>query len=97
VPGPNERTADRPLSALPPPAARVAAFLAICLAGAAGGFIGHGLVELQCDGNCALAKGLGLLAGAVLAAGGMAVVAVLVLRAAGEWREVHDRDPMARR
>jgi hypothetical protein len=87
---------DRPLSALPSPAARAAAFVAICLAGAAGGFIGYGLVDLQCTGDCALAKGLGLLAGALLAAGGMAVVAVLVLRALGEWRELQDREPRPR-
>ena len=96
MPSAAEPVADRPLSALPSPAARAAAFVAICVAGAAGGFIGHRLVELQCDGDCGLAKGLGLLAGAVIAAGGMAVVAVLVLRAAGEWREVQDRERRAR-
>jgi hypothetical protein len=30
--------------------------------------------------------------GAVVAAGGLAIVAVLVLRAMGEWREVEDRE-----
>jgi hypothetical protein len=88
---PADPLADRPLSALPSPAARITAFLAICLAGAAGAFIGHRLVELQCDGDCAVPAGLGLLFGAVVAAGGMAVVAVLVLRALGEWREIQDR------
>jgi hypothetical protein len=79
------------LSALPSPAARVAAFVAICLAGLAGALIGYSLVELQCAGDCALPLGLGLFAGAVIAAGGMSVVAVLVLRALGEWRELQDR------
>jgi hypothetical protein len=79
------------LSALPSPAARVAAFAAICLGGLAGALIGYSLVELQCEGDCALPLGLGLFAGAVIAAGGMSVVAVLVLRALGEWRELQDR------
>jgi hypothetical protein len=81
------------LSALPSPAARVAAFAAICLAGLAGALIGYSLVELQCEGDCALPLGLGLFVGAVVAAGGMSVVAVLVLRALGEWRELQDRTP----
>lgn len=83
---------DQPLSALPSPANRVAAFVAICLSGAAGAFIGRGLVELQCEGDCAVPQGLGLLVGAVLGAGGMAIVSVLVLRALGEWRELGDRE-----
>lgn len=82
---------QRPLSALPSPAARAAAFAAICLGGLGGGVIGHSLVALQCDGECGLALGLAILVGAVVAAGGMAVVAVLVLRALGEWRELRDR------
>ena len=83
-------TDERPLSALPSPLARGVAFVAICLAGLAGGLIGSSLVELQCDGDCALPRGLGIFVGAVAAATGMAVVAVLVLRALGEWREVGD-------
>jgi hypothetical protein len=79
------------LSALPSPAARVAAFAAICLAGLAGALIGYSLVELQCAGDCALPLGLGLFTGAVTAAAGMSIVAVLVLRALGEWREIQDR------
>jgi hypothetical protein len=82
---------ERPLSALPSPAARAVAFVAICLGGVAGALIGYSLVELQCDGDCALPLGLGILGGAVVAAGGMAIVAVLVLRAIGEWRELQDR------
>jgi hypothetical protein len=81
---------DRPLSALPSPAARAAAFVAICLGGIAGGLIGYSLVRLQCDGDCGLPLGLGIFLGAVVAAGGMSVVAVLVLRALGEWRELQD-------
>ena len=58
---------DRPLSALPSPAARAAAFVSIILGGFAGGLIGYTLVELQCHGNCGLAKGIGALVGAGLA------------------------------
>ena len=87
---------DRPLSALPSPAARAAAFAAICLGGVAGGLIGYSLVRLQCDGDCALPFGIGIFVGAVIAAGGMSVVAVLVLRAVGEWRELQDHVPSAR-
>lgn len=82
---------DQPLSALPSPAARAAAFIAIILAGVSGALIGYSLVDLQCDGECAVPLGLGLLVGAVVAAGGMSIVAVLVLRALGEWRELQDR------
>jgi hypothetical protein len=79
------------LSALPSVGVRVAAFVSIVLAGAAGAFIGYSLIELQCDGSCGLPTGLGLLAGALVASVGMAVVAVLVMRALGEWREFEDR------
>lgn len=83
---------QRPLSAIPPVAARVVAFVAILLGGVAGGLIGYALVDLQCDGECSLARGLGLLVGAVVCAGGMAIVGVLALRAMGEWREISDRE-----
>jgi len=80
-----------PLSALPAPTARVAAFVAILLGGLAGGLIGYTLVKLQCHGTCAAPRGIGALVGAVVAALGMSVVAVLVLRALGEWKEIERR------
>lgn len=83
---------QRPLSAIPPVAARVIAFVAILLGGLAGAVIGFTLVDLQCDGDCSVSKGLGLLTGAIVCAGGMAIVAVLALRAMGEWREITDRE-----
>jgi len=86
-----DRPAEQPLSALPSPAARVAGFIAILVAGLAGGIIGYSLVKLQCEGDCALPEGIGILVGAVATAAGMSVVAVLVLRALGEWREIQDR------
>ncbi len=81
-----------PLSALPSVRVRVAAFAAILLSGLAGALIGYSLVNLQCDGDCGLPRGLGILVGAVIAAGGMAIVAVLVMRALGEWHEIEDRE-----
>ena len=80
-----------PLSALPAPTARLAAFVAILLGGLAGGLIGYTLVKLQCHGTCAAQRGIGALVGAVIAALGMSVVAVLVLRALGEWKEIERR------
>ncbi len=82
---------DRPLSALPSRTARALAFVSILVGGLAGGLIGHGLVAVQCDGDCGLPRGLGIMIGALAAAGGTAVVAVLALRALGEWREMADR------
>jgi hypothetical protein len=82
----------RPLSALPSVGVRVAAFVAICLSGLAGALIGASLVSLQCTGDCGVPIGLGLLVGALVTAVGMAVVAVLVMRALGEWREIEDRE-----
>ncbi len=81
----------RPLSALPTVGVRIGAFVAICLSGLAGALIGYSLIRLQCEGDCGVPLGIGILAGAVVAAGGMAVVAVLVMRALGEWREIEDR------
>jgi len=82
---------ERALSALPSVGVRIAAFVAICVSGIAGALIGASLVSIQCDGDCGLPIGIGLLIGAVVAAAGMAVVAVLVMRAIGEWREFEDR------
>ena len=36
-------------------------------------------------------RAIGAFVGAVVTAGGMSIVAVLVLRALGEWRELQDR------
>jgi hypothetical protein len=87
----NRPPEPRPLSALPSPAVRVAAFVAILLGGLAGGLIGYSLISLQCDGSCATPKGLGAFIGAVVAALGMSVVAVLVMRAIGEWKDIEQR------
>jgi hypothetical protein len=80
-----------PLSALPSPAARAVAFIAILVGGVAGGLIGFGFAELQCTGDCTVPAASGAAAGGILAAAGTAVIAVLVLRAMGEWRQIGDR------
>lgn len=86
-PGPS----PRPLSALPSRAARLTAYAAVLFGGLAGGLIGYALVDVQCTGSCDTPLGLGLFVGAVVTAGGMSIVSVLVLRALGEWRELQDR------
>lgn len=83
-------TRPEALSALPSRTARVVAFASILVGGLAGGLIGYGLVDVQCNGACGTPLGLGILIGSVLSAGGTAVVAVLALRAIGEWREMSD-------
>jgi hypothetical protein len=75
---------QRPLSALPSSFARVLGFAAIVLGGLAGGVIGWAFVAIQSDNE--VAQALGAAIGAIAAAAGTAVIAVLVLRAMGEWR-----------
>ena len=72
-------------SATPSPLARILAFGSIVFAGAAGGFIGWAFVDLQCEGDCTVLAGVVALVVAILAAVGVGVVAVLALRALGEW------------
>jgi hypothetical protein len=73
---------------LPSTGARVLGFLAILAAGAAGGFIGYAVADLQCTGDCTVSRGLGGLVGAVIAAVGVAIVVQLALRAMHEWRVI---------
>lgn len=79
-------------TSLPPLGARILAFVAILFGGLFGGLIGYGFTDLQCTGGCATrAGGFGVL-GAVVGAVGVGVVAVLALRAMGEWRTIQHRD-----
>ena len=64
----------------------MAAFLAVVVGGLSGALIGFGLVDIDCQGNCGTPKGIGAIVGGLLGAVGVAVVAVLVLRAFAEWR-----------
>lgn len=79
-------------TSLPSLGARILAFSAILLGGLFGGLIGYGFADLQCTDGCATrAGGFGLL-GATIGAVGVGVVAVLALRAMGEWRTIQHRD-----
>ena len=86
-------------TALPSVTARLLAFLAILLGGVCGGLIGYSVADLQCgtdelpaeerpavEEDCSAIEAVGAVGGAVAGAGGVAVVAVLVLRAMAEWR-----------
>ena len=83
-------TDERPLSALPSPLARGVAFAAIVLAGVCGALIGWSFVDLQCEGDCTTPGGIGAVVGGASAAVGVAVVAVLTLRAMGEWKRIRE-------
>lgn len=74
-------------SALPSVRARALAFAAIVVAGACGALIGWGIARVLWSASAA-ATLFGAVLGSAAAAGGVAVVAVLVLRAMGEWRRI---------
>ncbi len=74
------------LSALPSSVARILAFASILAGGAVGAVIGYGVTKVSSVHASSTALGVGALLGALITAGGIAIVAVLVLRAMGEWR-----------
>jgi hypothetical protein len=82
-------------SALPSVRARILAFTAIALAGGCGGLIGWAFVNLQCHGSCEAPKAVGAVSGSLIASIGVAVVAVLGLRAMGEWRRLQEQEEPA--
>ena len=79
-------------SALPSRGARILAFVAILVGGLCGGLIGFSVTRLQCAGDCTTNKSIGGLVGAVAGALGVAVIAVLALRAMGEWKTIQEND-----
>jgi predicted lipid-binding transport protein (Tim44 family) len=81
-----ERPPGPPTSAVPPPTARALAILSVLVGGLCGGLIGYAVADLEFESGTA--AGIGALIGAVLGAAGVAVVAVLVLRAMAEWRTI---------
>ena len=83
---------ERRLSALPSPFARAVAFAAILVAGLCGALIGWSFVDLQCTGSCTTPGGIGAIVGGTISAVGVAVVAVLTLRAMGEWKRIQEDD-----
>lgn len=91
-PSPAPGSPDYAPTSLPSRGARVLAFVSILLGGLFGGLIGYGFTDLQCTDGCAgLASGAALL-GAAIGAVGVGIVAVLALRAMGEWRTIQHRD-----
>ena len=82
------------LSALPSRLARALAVASIILGGLCGALIGFGVVKVTAKGDKATAEGIGAMIGALIVSGGVAVIAVLVLRAMGEWRS---QDQLERR
>jgi len=74
---------------LPSRTAFLLAFLSVVVAGVFGGIIGYGLVDVGCTGSCQTPKLAATLGGAMVAAGGVGIVAVLVLRAMAEWKRPH--------
>lgn len=93
---PPEPTAPDPTAPLPSPLARAVAVGFIVIAGLCGGLIGYAVTDLQTTGDAPVLVGLGALLGAVVAAGGVAVVAVLALRAMAEWDTVQERERQQR-
>ena len=79
---------DAPPTAAPPTIARLFAVVAIVVAGLCGGLIGYAVMDLQCTEECTTLAGLIGLGGALVGAGGVAIVAVLTLRAMGEWQAI---------
>ncbi len=77
---------DARRSALPSVRARVLAFAAIAIGGGCGGLIGWAFVNLQCTGACEVPKAIGAVTGSLASSIGVAVIAVLGLRAMGEWK-----------
>ena len=82
------------LSALPSRVARALAFASIIIGGICGGLIGYGVVKVTAKGDKSVAQSVGAVIGALIVAGGVAIIAVLVLRAMGEWRS---QDQLERR
>ena len=88
----SDPTVTGPASALPSVRARVIAFVSIMVAGGLGGAIGYWFIDLQCTGSCTVGAGFTMLAGTLILALGAAVVAVVSLRALGEWSaRAHDQ------
>ncbi len=85
------RPEDVRRSALPSVRARALAFAVIALGGGCGGLIGWAFVNLQCDGACEVPKAIGAVSGSLVSAIGVAVIAVLGLRAMGEWKRLQDQ------
>jgi hypothetical protein len=89
--------ADLPVASIPTAApsrpVRALAFASIVIAGLCGGLIGYAFTDLQCTDGCSTLAGGGALLGAIIFAAGVAIVAVLVLRAMDEWQSSDEVRP----
>jgi hypothetical protein len=74
-------------TALPSVRARIFAFLAIIVASFCGGLMGFSLTSLQFEPENELWLLFGGVIGSLVAAPGVAIVVVLVLRAMAEWSD----------
>jgi hypothetical protein len=83
---PDHGDADDVPPTLPSRTALLLAFLSVVLAGIFGAVIGYGIADVGATGNPNTARVVGTLIGAAAGAGGVGVVAILVLRAMAEWR-----------
>ena len=96
TPGPlGPRSSGDPDSALPSVLARVLAFVSIFVGAAAGALIGYAFADLGNFGGAAV--GLITFLSILVGAGGVAVVAVLTLRAFGEWDTIRAREKSTER
>ena len=90
---PDRLPLTRLAAAAPSAPARGLAFGSIIVGGVCGGLIGFAFTDLQCDDGCTAWAGLSGVVGAIVGAIGVAIVAVLVLRAMDEWESVKDECP----
>ena len=70
----------------PPRPVQIFSFVAILIGGLCGGLIGYAFTDLQCSEGCSNLIGISAIIGALIGAGGVGVVSILVLRAVTEWR-----------
>ncbi|MGZ4712395.1 MAG: hypothetical protein ACXVJ7_13080 [Acidimicrobiia bacterium] len=70
----------------PPRRAFLLAYACVVVGGLLGALIGYGVTDVGCHGDCGSSTAAGAIVGALVAAVGTGVVAVLVLRAMAEWR-----------
>jgi hypothetical protein len=78
--------APAPVAPAPPVSARIVAVVAVVVGGLLGGLIGWGTTDLLTEGS--VWPAVGGLAGSVMGAVGVGVIAGLTLQAMSEWRSV---------
>lgn len=78
--------APTPLRSAPPMQARWLALCSTLLAGLLGGLVGYGIGDLM--GRTSTWAAIGGAIGAIIAAGGVGIIANLTLRAMNEWKSV---------